>query len=146
MTRGTLLFVALVALVVGTLIGWLLRSKPEPPKPMAGGHIIKVDREARVNKEQVELNKDEKDVAFWVEDDHDKNLYIEFNENAPFEGMTPTPDGRRWRVLCSGFTCFSGEIRKDAEGRGKRYKYWQVVENKDGSEKKEVDAWIVIKP
>ncbi len=92
------------------------------------------------------MNKDEKEVAFWVADERTKNLFIEFEKNEPFEGMTQTPDGKRWRVHCEDWTCFSGDIQPKAEGHGKKYKYWQVLENKDGSDKKEVDAWIVIKP
>jgi hypothetical protein len=146
MAKGSLLLVALVALIVGALIGWLAKPKPEPEKQLLGGDLIKVDKNGKVNKEKVELNKDEKEVAFWVADERTKNLFIEFEKNEPFEGMTQTPDGKRWRVHCEDWDCFSGDIRQDAEGHGKKYKYWQVLENKDGSDKKEVDAWIVIKP
>jgi hypothetical protein len=146
MTKGSLLLVAVVALLVGGLIGFLVRPKPEPAKPMAGGHIIRVDKDGKVNKEVVELNKDDNEVAFWVEDDRQKNLVIEFNDNQPFEGMTQTEDGKRWRVQCMDYTCFSGDIRKDAEGGGKRYQYWQVVKEKNGSGSKTVDGWIVIRP
>ncbi len=146
MNKGSLLLVSLVSLIVGGLIGFLVRPKPEPAKPMAGGHIIRVDKNGKVNKETVDLDKNENEVAFWIEDDHEKNLFIEFKNNEPFEGMTQTPDGKRWRVVCANYTCFSGDIRKDAEGGGKKYEYWQIVENKDGSDRKEVDAWIAIKP
>ena len=147
MAKGSLLLVALVALIVGGLIGWLLgKPKPEPAKPMAGGHIIDVDKNAKVNKEEVDLDKNKKEVAVWIEEDEDKNLYIEFSKNEPFEKMTPTPDGKRWRVRCTDFTCYSGKIQANAEGGGKKYKYWQVVENKDGTGKIEVDGWIVIRP
>jgi hypothetical protein len=148
MAKGTLLFVALVALIVGALIGLLLRPKPEPVKQKAGGHIIRVDKDGKVNKEEVELNRDDHDVAFWVEDDRSKNLFIEFKTDQPFEGMTETdtPDGKRWLVHCVDYTCFSGEIRNDAEGGGKKYQYWQRVKNKDGSGGTEVDGWIVIRP
>ena len=145
MTKGTVLFVALVALIVGALIGWLVRPRPEPTKQLAGGHIIDVDKHAQVNKKEVGLDKTKHEVAVWIEEDEDKNLYIEFEKNEPFEKMKPTPDGKRWRVRCNGFQCYSGKIQDNAGG-GKKYKYWQVVENPDGTDRVEVDAWIVIRP
>ena len=146
MAKGSNLFVALATLIVGALIGWFFASKPQPTGEKAGGHIIRVDKDGKPNKEEVELNKEEHDVAFWVEDDTSKNLYIEFKENQPFEGMTQTEDGKRWRVHCLDYTCFSGEIRNDAEGGGRRYQYWKVVKPKDGSPGKEDNGWIVIRP
>jgi hypothetical protein len=145
MAKGPNLFVALVTLIVGALIGWFLASKPQPMKQKAGGHIIRVDKDGKPNKEEVELNKDDHDVAFWIEDEHDKNLYIEFKDNAPFDGMTQTPDGR-WRVHCVDYTCFSGEIQQGAQGGGTKYRYWKVVKPKDGSPGKEDNGWIVIRP
>ena len=146
MAKGSTLFVALVTLVAGGLIGWLLARKPGPAKQKAGGHIIRVDKDAKPNKEEVELNRDDHDVAFWLEDDHNMDLSIEFMENQPFEGMTQTPDGKYWRVHCLDYTCFSGEIKSDAPGGGAKYKYRKVVKPKNGSPGKEDNGWIVIRP
>ena len=53
MTKGTLAFVALVALIVGVLIGWLLwKPKGGSRNLLAGGHIIDVDKHGQVNKEE----------------------------------------------------------------------------------------------
>ena len=148
MAKGPNLVVALVTLIGGVLIGWFLlpRPGPGPANQKAGGHIIRVNKDGVPNKEEVELNKDDHDVGFWIEDEHDKDLYIEFKENQPFEGMTQTPDGKRWRVHCLDYTCFSGEIQPGAEGGGAKYQYWKVVKPKDGSPGKEDKGWIVIRP
>jgi hypothetical protein len=124
--------------------------KAPPDCPTPGSVVIRVDQNANVDKGEVTLDKRCFDVAFWVADDKGKNLFIEFDKNGPdpepFAEMKETPDGKRWRVHCQGKTCSSGEISQ-AAGGGKRYKYYQRLENpQNPDDKKEVDGWIVIKP
>ena len=89
---------------------------PAPPD-CPGDAIIKVNKEAKVNKEKVKLDKRCKDVAFWVADaeEPDKNLFIEFDTNQPFEGMTQ--HGNRWRVRCENADLL---LRTHPRGRGRR--------------------------
>lgn len=115
------------------------RSLDEPQCP--GDAIIRVDKDANVNKKEVTLDKRCHDVAYWVSDERDQKLFIEFKDNAPFEQMVQVESGR-WRVQCADWTCSSQDIKADATGH---YKYWQILKAKDGKEKK-VDGMIIIKP
>ncbi len=94
---------------------------------------------ATLNYKKVALSKDMGDIAFWASKEKNRHLKIEF-EDQIFEGMTPV--GSRYRVNCSGRTCFSGEIREGtSEGL---YKYWQILEGPEGQNKDEKDGWIII--
>ena len=108
---------------------------------------IDVDADGNVNPEWVILNKENDDVAVWICDDRDSNLFIEFkSKDQPFELTTKTGRKGRWRVLCQERMCFSRNIHARATGGGKEYKYWQVLEDKDGNLLKEVDGRIIIRP
>jgi hypothetical protein len=145
MANGSLIFIALIALLVGALIGWLIRSAREREKrSFLGDAVVRVDRNGNVDQPEVTLDRTKGEIVFWVCEDRTKNLFIEFEKNSPFEGMVP--NGKRWRVHCDKWTCFSRDIHSSAEGGGKRYKYWQVVESPGGTDKKEVDGWIRIQP
>ena len=140
-------FIALIALLVGALIGWLVKPAPglEQPPPCSGDAVIRVGLDGNVNRPTVTLDKEKHEVAFWVSADRTNKLLIEFEQNAPFEGMEKETNGR-WKVHCESRTCFSGDISKEAQGEYESYKYWQVLENKDGKRIIEVDGHIIIKP
>jgi len=144
MANGSSRLIALIALLVGALIGCKSASGPEQPPPCSGDAVIRVGLKGQLNRPDVTLDRTKHEVAFWVSEDRTKNLFIEFEENGPFEGMVKPQDSKRWRVHCDGWTCFSGDISKEAQGGGKPYKYWQVLEGKDG--RIEVDGRIIIKP
>ena len=137
-------FIALPLVLLGFItIGCQKQLVPEGPN-CPGDAVIKVKKDGHVNKEKVKLDKRCKDVAFWVAEESDKGLLIEFDVRI-FEGMTQ--EGNRWRVHCEGRACFSGDIREDTEGNDKEYKYYQILVNpQDSADKKEVDGWIVIRP
>ena len=128
-----------IALIVGVLIGRLRRH--------ARHAVISVGKDGKVDPEEVTLNKNRREVAFWACDDPDIDLFIEFEQNNPFEQMAQPPNGNRWRVRCQQETCFSGHISDKAPGGGARYKYWQVLkERKTGKTIAEVDGIIIIRP
>jgi hypothetical protein len=94
---------------------------------------------ATLNYERVALSKEMGDIAFWASKEKNRYLKIEF-EDEIFEGMTKV--GNRYRVSCSGRTCFSGEIR-EATPYG-LYKYWQILEGPEGQNRDEKDGRIII--
>ena len=116
-----------------------------PPGCGASYFVITVDSTGHAQPDTVDLDKTCHQVAFWVGEDRTKKLFIEFEEEGPFKDMKKK--GNRWRVECQDWTCFSRHIKTNASGGGKKYKYWQVLENPDGTPAvPPVDAWIVIKP
>ena len=137
-------FIALIALLVGALIGCKSASGLEQPPPCPGDAVIRVGPKGQLDRPVVTLDSTKHEVAFWVSEDRTKNLFIEFQGDGPFEGMVQVqaPKSPRWRVQCKNWTCFSGDIKKEATGD---YEYWQILVDKDGKEKK-VDGHIIIKP
>jgi hypothetical protein len=135
---------ALVTLVVGFAIGWLVHRPAA--EPVANDQLIRVHGNGTVSKPVAILSG--ADVAAWISDSG--SLAILFPEKnfpngimePPFEGMTQ--QGTDWAVRCdnsdNGF-CFSGKVNpKLPKSREFRYKYDQVV----GSTR--YDGMIIIKP
>ena len=143
MSKGTFCALgALLALVVGFVIGDRIGPRlafwPFTPK---GVHAIVVGPRAQdLSLPLVEISKKDEDVLFWVSKSKGRVLYIEFEEEL-FEGMKPV--NGRFRVECKGRICQSGEIKPGAP-ENKEHKYWQILENPDGSSRDKVDGRIII--
>ena len=125
-------------IVLATLVAGIIGSGSAcTPKGIKA--IVVGPSAATLNYKKVALSKDMGDIAFWASKEKNRHLKIEF-EDQIFEGMTPV--GSRYRVNCSGRTCFSGEIRESTPYG--LYKYWQILEGPEGQNKDEKDGWIVI--
>jgi hypothetical protein len=132
--RASLSRIVLATVVAGAALGGFSGCTPKGTRAIVVGPSA-----ATLNYKKVALSKEMGDIAFWASKEKNRHLKIEF-EDQIFEGMTPV--GSRYRVNCSGRTCFSGEIRESTQYG--LYKYWQILEGPDGQNKDEKDGWIII--
>ena len=135
---------AVISLVVGFGIGVLLfRAGKETKVPGRGSTVIYVYEDPKdhnlphVSIEEAGISP--ADFVFWVAESSQKNVKVEFKDEV-FNGMTQDPTNHRWIPECKGRNCSSGTVKA---GKG-RYKYWQVLEDPDGKNRKEKDGWIII--
>jgi len=137
---------ALLALLVGLAIGWVVHR---PARPAAGHHLIAVGPEGNLTEPEARISKPKKHRIHWFSPEG-LPLSIAFPESRfpegakkqpPFAGMTQQDTD--WVVGCTDGRCFSGEINPDLvipEGKELRYKYDQIVGDK------RVDGMIIIEP
>jgi hypothetical protein len=135
----------LFSLVIGGVAGWLIFRYLE--SKTAGGQL-----HAQVGPTACDLLpkrqhlKKHWDTLTWTTKGTAKNLYIEFQappagKDIPFYGMVLQSNGR-YRVLCSGGSCFSGAVNPDTP-EGIEFKYWQVLDDGTGKPD-ECDGMIII--
>lgn len=133
---------AVLALVVGFGIGFVV-LKTERAQLGAGNQSVHVFEDPKdgdlphvdPNEATIGLN----DFVMWVSDNAKKDVMVEF-EKEVFHGMTQVKNGRWQPKNCKGRNCGSGAVKA---GPGK-YKYWQILEDPGGANRKEKDGWIII--
>jgi len=135
----------LVALVIGGILGWLVRGSAPPtpgPQVTSGSNSILVGPAAKqLTIPRLEISKKDHDVVWWNSRDADKVLYVEF-ETEIFKNMKPGKYGK-FRVRCERASCYSDAILDNAPE--KEHKYWQVLADPSGvSADDKEDGWIVI--
>jgi hypothetical protein len=81
------------------------------------------------------------DTVSWLASSPKKHTRIEFEEEL-FDNMKHLPNGR-YLPACKKRQCDSGTVKSNYVPM-KKYKYWQVLRDPDGTKEKSKDGWIII--
>ena len=135
---------AVVALVVGFAIGWLVRPAPKlHVEAKVGDPLVRVNPDGSLSRPEIRI--DRTNTVGWASIGGE-SLEILFPQSGfpkgvtepPFEGMTLK--GTDWVVRCGSGFCFSGNVNPKLPPGELYYKYDQVIGGK------RVDGMIIINP
>jgi hypothetical protein len=146
MKEDTMRFlIAVLALVVGVVLGLLLRPRPAPVQQVSGDPLVRVNPDGSVNLPQIQISR--QNTVGWASIGGE-SLQIIFPKSGfpkgidepPFAGMTRQGDD--FLVRCGSGFCFSGIVNDKLPPPPQKlyYKYDQVVGEK------RVDGMIIITP
>lgn len=134
---------AVVALVVGFAIGWLIRPAPKGPVEAQDDPLVRVHPDGSLSRPEFRIGRN--NTVGWASE-AGEGLEILFPQSGFPKGVTEPPfaemtsRGTDWVVRCGSGFCFSRKVNGKLPPGELRYKYDQVV----GTHR--VDGMIIINP